>query len=172
MSALRALVFATVVGAALGTGAMAVEFQSGTDPGFWDGFYLGIVGGAGTDIATSTSTFQNLGVSAGAGATNGAFYYGAEAFLAAETFNGGAPYLWLEADGRVGLVVDENVLIFGSGGIAYDTDAAAIALTGGAGAEFAVTDSMSLRGQYSVQYYPNGLGTFHQGLVGLFWRLQ
>jgi opacity protein-like surface antigen len=88
------------------------------------------------------------------------------------SFNGGVPYIWLEADGRVGLVVNERVLIFGSGGIAYDTDAQAVALTGGAGAEYAVTDALSVRGQYAVQYYPSGLGSLHQGLVGLFWRLE
>lgn len=72
----------------------------------------------------------------------------------------------------MGLVVNDRVLVFGSGGIAYDADAETVALTGGAGAELAVTDDLSVRGQYAIQYYPNGIGTFHQGLVGLFWRLK
>lgn len=173
MRRLRALVLATMAGLALGSDAFAIDPGSNGDPAFWNGFYLGILGGVGSDIATSTSQFHNLGISAGAGATtNDGFYFGAEAFLAGESFNGGAPYLWLEADGRVGIVVNDRVLFFGSGGVAYDTDASAMALTGGGGAEFAVTDTLSVRGQYSVQYYPSGLGTFHQGIMGLFWRLE
>ena len=42
----------------------------------------------------------------------------------------------------------------------------------GAGAEFAVSDVLAIRGQYVLQYYPSGLGTFHQGLVGLVWHIQ
>jgi len=164
---------AVVAGTVLTAPVAAAGFGSSADPGFWDGFYLGILGGAGASLSAPDGDFQNLGIAAGAGATtNEGFYFGAEAFFAAETFEGSDPYLWLEGDGRVGLVVDERVLVFGSGGIAYDADAEAIALTGGGGAEFAVTDDLSMRGQYAIQYYPNGLGTFHQGLVGLFWRLQ
>jgi len=163
---------AVITGMVLTAPVLVVDLGSSADQEFWDGFYAGILGGAGAGLAGTPGQFANAGLVAGAGATHEVFYFGAEAFLAAETFNGGAPYLWLEADGRVGLVVDERVLVFGSGGVAYDTDAHAIALTGGAGAEYAVTDALAVRGQYVVQHYPNGLGTFHQGMVGLFWRLQ
>jgi len=172
MGKLQLATAAVITGMLLTAPVVAVELGSGSDQEFWDGFYLGILGGAGAGFSGATGQFANAGVAVGAGATHEVFYYGAEAFLAAESFNGGAPYLWLEADGRIGLVVNEKVLIFGSGGVAYDTDAQAIALTGGGGAELAVTDALSVRGQYVVQYYPNGLGTFHQGLVGLFWRLE
>ena len=156
--------------AAMATGAQALEPG---DPGYWDGFYAGILGGVGAGVPPTTGEFINLGIAAGAGATtNDGFYFGAEAFLAGESFNGGSPYLWLEADGRVGFVVGDRVLVFGSGGIAYDGDAAQLALTGGAGAEFAVSDVLAIRGQYVLQYYPSGLGTFHQGLVGLVWHIQ
>ena len=149
----------------------AAEPGSDSDRAFWDGFYLGILGGAGGRLS-GDGDFVNAGVAAGGGiTTHEGFYFGAEATLAGESFEGGAPYLWLEGNGRVGLVVGEQVLVFGSGGIAYDADAEEMALTGGAGAELAVSDTISVRGEYSLQHYPSGLGTFYQGQVGVFWRL-
>lgn len=140
-------------------------------PAYWDGFYLGILGGAGTDAATGTDRFGSLGLVAGAGGlVNGAFYFGAEAQLAAESFNGSDPYLWLEADGRLGAQVTEAMLLFTSAGLAYDADARQLALTGAAGAEFMLADGIALRAQYSLQHYPGGLGTFHAGQAGVIFR--
>lgn len=142
-------------------------------PAFWDGFYLGVLGGAGTDFDTGSDEFGTLGVIAGTGSTlNGAFYFGAEALLAAESFNGSDPYLWLQADGRLGAQVTEVMLLFTSAGVGYDADAQELALTGGAGAEFALSDSLALRAQYSLQHYPSGLGTFHEGLAGVVFKFE
>ena len=75
--------------AAMATGAQALEPG---DPGYWDGFYAGILGGAGAGVPPTTGEFINFGIAAGAGATtNDGFYFGAEAFLAGESFNAARP---------------------------------------------------------------------------------
>lgn len=139
------------------------------EPGdYWRGFYLGIMGRA---VAQATGDgAQALGVVAGTGIDNGTFYFGAEAQLAAETFEGGSPYLWLEADGRLGARVTDTMLLFTSAGLAYDSNAADIALTAGAGAELDLADGFAVRAQYVLQHYPSGLGTWHGGQAGVVFR--
>src|SRR5262249_2062057 len=91
--------------------AVAQESESAD---FWDGFYLGILGGARTETALVSRPVGSLGVTAGAGQlTNESFYYGAEAFLAAQSLSGGDnPFLWLEADGRLGARVTAQMLLY------------------------------------------------------------
>ncbi len=150
-----------LAGLALVAGAQQAAAQEADPQDFWDGFYIGIVGGGGDEAAS-------LGVVAGTGAmANGTFYFGAEALLAAASFNDGDPYLWLEADGRLGAKVTETMLLFTSAGVAYDSSAQEIALTGGAGAELAIADGLALRAQYEVHYYPSGLEPTHGGQAGV-----
>ena len=144
------------------TGALAQD--SGTED-FWDGFYLGVLGGGGSNETGTVSLLAGTGM-----AVNSAFYFGAEAFLAAESVNNGEPFLWLGADGRLGAQVTDTMLLFTSAGLAYDSSASEIAITGGGGAEVALNDAVMLRAQYSVRYYPGGLGTTHKGLAGVIFR--
>jgi opacity protein-like surface antigen len=162
----RALMLAATL--FLSSAGVAAAQTLGT-PAYWDGFYVGIVGGAGSD---GDSGLTSLGVVAGTGTTNEAFYFGAEATLAAESLDGDDPYLWLQADGRLGAQVTDTMLLFTSAGVGFDADAQEVALTGGAGAEFTLGDNVALRAQYGLQHYPSGLGTFHEGLAGVVFRFE
>lgn len=141
-------------------------------PAYWDGFYFGIMGGAGADLGGGGEGAR-FGVLAGTGAThNEAFYFGAEAMLAAQSVADSDPYLWLQADGRLGAQVTDAMLLFTAAGVGIDAEAQELALTGAAGAEITLGDNIALRAQYGLQYYPSGLGTFHEGLAGVVFRFE
>lgn len=153
-------------------GAMAQDVEA---PNFWDGFYQGIFAGirlqtASAEIEQSSGT---VGLAAGVGQlTNEQFYYGAEAFLAAQNISGqGDPFLWLEADGRLGARVTKQMLLYTSAGVGYDAAERQLALTGAAGAELALNDGVALRAQYSLAHYPEGGGTVHGGVAGVVLKL-
>lgn len=145
--------------------AGTAEAQSPEPVPYWQGFYLGIMGNA---VGTDERSTRSIGLVAGGGReVNGTYYFGAEAQLAAGSISGNGPYLWLEADGRLGARVTETMLLYTSAGVGYDTDLQSIALTGGAGAEIDLADGFALRAEYVVQHYPSAASTNHGGQAGV-----
>lgn len=145
--------------------AGTAEAQSPEPVPYWQGFYLGIMGNA---VGTDERSARSIGLVAGGGReVNGTYYFGAEAQLAAGSISGNGPYLWLEADGRLGARVTETMLLYTSAGVGYDTDLHSIALTGGAGAEIDLADGFALRAEYVVQHYPAAASTNHGGQAGV-----
>lgn len=155
--------------------AWAALAQDAEAPDFWDGFYQGILGGVRMQTARAliSDTAGTVGITTGVGqVTNERFYYGAEAFLAAQNVNGDDdPYLWLEADGRLGARVTKQMLLYTAAGVGYDAGERQLALTGAAGAELALNEGVALRAQYSLAHYPEGGGTVHGGLAGVVFKL-
>ena len=145
--------------------ASSAEAQSPEPVPYWQGFYLGIMGNV---VGTDDRSARSISLVAGGGSeVNGTFYFGAEAQLAAGSISGNGPYLWLEADGRLGARVTETMLLYTSAGVGYDTDLQSIALTGGAGAEIDLADGFALRAEYVVQHYPSAASTNHGGQAGV-----
>jgi outer membrane immunogenic protein len=75
---------------------------------------------------------------------------------------------------KLGFVVTENVALYATGGVGYvwtdTTDFAQYAL--GVGAEFKVTDDMSIRGDILALNYDNGSDDFDsaRATVGVLWK--
>ena len=88
--------------------ADTAKAQSPEPVPYWQGFYLGIMGNAvgQTDVPTPP-----LDPDGDLNEVNDAYYFGAEAQLAAGSIAGDGPYLWLEADGRLGAQVTETMLL-------------------------------------------------------------
>jgi outer membrane immunogenic protein len=112
----------------------------------WNGFYAGVYGTVTQNAAAGTQ--YGLGVNAGFSHAFDFVLVGGEvAFHPLGNANVATGYL--QAVGRGGVLVTDNVLLFGATGFGTDTgpvdDNHVLA---GAGIELGVTDSLSLRGQY------------------------
>lgn len=155
----RKLLIAALVAVLPATGAFAADaggyqipqaapesFPVYDDASFnWEGFYGGAFGafqrGAPGDQ-------WGGGVVVGANIQNDFYLLGAEAALLGLTSNVSSN-VYGQLLGRGGLVLTDPVLVYGAVGVG--SDFAAVTNTNllvGGGAEFAVTDSMSLRAQY------------------------
>jgi outer membrane immunogenic protein len=150
---IAAALLATIAGPALavdpialpvtGDSTLAVHDSEGFD---WNGFYAGVYGTV-TDSA-ATDVQYGLGVNAGFSHAFDFVLVGGEvAFHPLGNANVATGYL--QAVWRGGVLVTDNVLLFGATGFGTDTgpvdDNHVLA---GGGIELGVTDSLSLRGQY------------------------
>jgi outer membrane immunogenic protein len=112
----------------------------------WNGFYAGLYGTG----RTSPMQGDQVGVGVGVGVNLAFDFYlvGAEVTLEGLTGDeGDTSYADLLARG--GLLVTDDVLVYAAAGYGVDTGAPdETDFLLGAGAEFAVTDSLSLRAQY------------------------
>jgi len=110
----------------------------------WTGFYAGVYG---VGIHAPTPGLQyGLGAALGATAAFDAFVLGAEASVAALT---GPSNVYGQVIARAGVLVTDDVLVYAAGG--YGTSFGAPLgdhLVLGGGVELAVTDDVTLRGQY------------------------
>jgi outer membrane immunogenic protein len=151
--AVAAIAFAAISGPAYavdpialpvtGDATLAVHDSGGFD---WDGFYAGVYGTV-TESAVNNVAY-GLGVNAGFSRAFDFVLVGGEvAFHALGNDVMGTGYL--QAVGRGGVLVTDNVVLFGATGFGTDTgpldDNHVLA---GAGIEVGVTDTISLRGQY------------------------
>jgi outer membrane immunogenic protein len=164
-----------------------IDVQPTTD---WNGFYAGIFGGYGAGRATSTGVATGsvspvdvhgalLGVTVGANAQFDSFVLGVEgdvawSGIAGSTTCDGAPAFtcngeldWVGSGKLRGGMVFDNVLLFGTAGLAFGGITASVdpipgGATGtfshgvwgwtiGAGAEMAVSDQISVKAEYA--YY-------------------
>ncbi len=125
----RSVTSVVALGVLLGF-ADPAEAQSPEPVPYWQGFYLGIMGN-GVDHADTTPPLRDP--DADLEEVYDAFYFGAEAQLAAGSISSDGPYLWLDADGRLGVPVTESMLLDGAAGAGEDMDLGSIALNGSAG---------------------------------------
>jgi outer membrane immunogenic protein len=112
----------------------------------WDGFYAG-VHGVGQASAAGGGQL-GLGVNLGVNSRLEFVLVGAE--VAVQGLSGSAGMdVYLQTIGRVGVAATDEIVIYGAGGLGLDVGpgASTDALVG-AGVELALTDNVSLRGQY------------------------
>jgi len=120
----------------------------------WDGFYmgLGVTGSSLSNIVTETTGY--LDIIAGFNVTSGSVLFGAEAWIGGYSANTGDTGWGGGAAARVGYLISPEALIYLSGG-GYFYDAGAQYGTIGAGAEFAVTDNLSIDLEYKYWGWSN-----------------
>lgn len=120
---------------------------SSTQPGFdWNGFYAGVYGAY--RHGAQSGDQAGLGIDAGVNVTFNFILAGAE--VAVEGLQGGSGGTGsVRGIGRAGLLVTDKTLLYGAAGYGIDSGPAneADALVGG-GLEYAITDNLSVRGQY------------------------
>jgi len=111
----------------------------------WSGFYAGVYGAY--RHGTTSGNQYGLGVDLGVTTTFNYVLAGAE--VAVEGLGGDSASSYVQGLARGGVLVNDNTLLYGAAGYGGDTGAAggSDALVGG-GLEFAVTDNVTLRGQY------------------------
>lgn len=160
MRTLKIALLATVATAALSSATLAADLVIDAAPvidnsyGFdWEGPYAGLwVGGI-----TNPNVFA-LGADLGVNVLlDSSLLAGVEANASWESNS-----TWsLQAHGRLGFVADQAV-IYGLAGVGWNSASGGYVPLG-VGAEFAVSDNMSLKAEYNYQWGPNR----HVGKVGV-----
>jgi outer membrane immunogenic protein len=140
---------------------MPVYEESGFD---WNGFYAGVYGAA--QNGATSGTQYGLGIQAGVNAQFDFYLLGAEVAVHGITGDVGET-TYGQILGRAGLVVTDDVVVYGAGGYGIDLGAPdeSDALLGG-GVELAVTDSISVEAQYLHGFPLNGGNAKDQFTVG------
>ena len=112
----------------------------------WNGFYAGVFGVA--QAGDGEAAGFGIGADIGLNARFEFVLVGAEVAIHSRTDGAGAG-TYVQGIGRVGVAVTDDLVIYGAGGAGTDLGPVAEtdALVGG-GVEFALTESVSLRGQY------------------------
>jgi outer membrane immunogenic protein len=136
-----------------------------TDTEFdWNGFYAGVYGV--TQASPAGGTQFGLGLDLGINARFEFVLVGAE--IAVQGLGGGTgSSAYLQGLARAGVVATDDVIVYAAGGLGVDlgpvggTDA----LLGG-GVEFAVTEAVTLRGQYLHGFAITGANPKNQVSVG------
>jgi outer membrane immunogenic protein len=169
--ALAGLVAVLPLGSAMAADAITVptstpvEMPIYEEPAFdWSGFYAGVYG-AGQASPIGGDQF-GLGVSAGVNAKFDFYLVGAE--VAVHGIAGGVGETsYGQILGRAGLVVTDDVVIYGAGGYGIDLGAPSEddVLVGG-GVELAVTDAVSVEAQYLHGFPVSGGNDKNQFTVG------
>jgi outer membrane immunogenic protein len=115
------------------------------DDGFdWNGFYAGVHGSAQLD---GSDTRAGAGFDLGFNAALDLFLVGAE-FSLNGLSDGTDLTAYAQVLGRAGVIVTNDVLAYGAAGYGTDLGGTDDHVLLGGGLEFAVTDDVSLRGQY------------------------
>lgn len=170
MKTLKIALLASVAAVGFGSAAQAAdlvvldpvvqEFATGFD---WDGAYINVsVYGGVTDFSPN---IYGVAGTIGFGGTSDSFYYGAEV---AAVYDGLFQDFALRGDVRLGVLVTDDVLLYGLAGLGYAVGNQTAYGILGAGVEFAVSDSMTIRAQYEAEMYDFG-GIAHVGAIGLSW---
>lgn len=124
----------------------------------WNGFYAGVRVGAQNSVAPSVTDWL-LGGEIGVNAAYDMFVMGAELAVDA-VFATPDTYAYGEITARAGVLVAPEVLVYGTVGYGTDFGSTAAGASGshilaGLGAEFAVTDSVSLDARYVYGWAQN-----------------
>ena len=130
----------------------------------WDGFYAGLYGVGQTSPVDGSQL--GLGIDLGVNARFEFVLVGAE--VAVQAGGGGAGSgAYVQGLGRAGVTATEDLLLYAAGGVGADMGPAGgtDALIGG-GVELALTDAMSLRGQYLHGFAITGGNPKNQVSVG------
>jgi outer membrane immunogenic protein len=142
-----------------------VELPVYEQPAFdWSGFYAGVYGAA--QLSPIGGDQFGLGASAGVNAQFDFYLVGAE--VAVHGIAGGVGETsYGQILGRAGLVVTDDVVIYGAGGYGIDLGAPSEddVLVGG-GVELAVTDAVSVEAQYLHGFPTSGGNETNQFTLG------
>ena len=159
------------VGTALAAEPITVPMSSGQDAlsvsdatGFdWSGFYAGVYG---VGQRQAGNTGYGLGALAGVNSQINFFLVGAE--VAVEGLGGNtANNAYAQIVGRGGIVVTDQVLLYGAAGYGSGfTSGADSHLLLGGGLEVAVSDNVTVRGQYLYGSSINGSDPIQQVTLG------
>ncbi|GHA10479.1 hypothetical protein GCM10007989_00800 [Devosia pacifica] len=168
IAALTASVPAAVHAADLNTVAISApsaELPVYDDPAFdWSGFYAGVF--TGVQNSDDRDTELALGLNAGVNAQFDFYLLGAEVAVQGLTGDIGESVQG-QILGRAGLVVTDNVAVYGAGGYGLDlddTDEGEYLL--GGGVELAVNEDVSVRAQYLHGFDTDGGGDSNQVTIG------
>lgn len=133
----------------------------------WDGFYAGIYAGGRTTVSEATNaadTDLGIGLALGAIQTFDFFLAGAEVAVRTDFDGAGIEGQVL---GRGGILVTEDLLAYGAVGYGAELGAPGTDhLLLGGGVEVAVTEGLSLRGQYLYGQGLSDTGSQHQVTFG------
>jgi outer membrane immunogenic protein len=136
-----------------------------TDSEFdWNGFYAGVYGV--TQVSPAGGTQFGLGLDLGVNARFEFVLVGAE--IAVHGLAGGAgTSTYIQGLGRAGVAATDDLVIYAAGGLGLDAGpvGGTDALLGG-GLELAVTDAVTLRGQYLHGFALTGANPKNQVSVG------
>lgn len=136
-----------------------------TDTEFdWNGFYAGVYGV--TQASPAGGTQFGLGLDLGVSARIEFVLVGAE--VAVQGLSGGAGTgAYVQTLGRAGLAATDDVILYAAAGLGVDVSpvGGTDALVGG-GVELALTDAVSLRGQYLHGFALTGANPKNQVSVG------
>jgi len=155
--------------ALISTAAFAADPVAETTPGGfdWDGFYagVGVTGSSLTNGVTDTTAY--LDIIAGFNVTHENFLFGVEGWLGGYSINNGASTgTGGGIEARAGYLASEDVLVYTSVG-RYHYDAGAQYTTLGLGAEFVVSDNLTIDTEYKYWGWSNNGFTGHSiGLSG------
>ena len=160
MRTLKLALMATVAAAAFSSSAMAADLIVDTPPMMYDepasygldGPYAGVY-----ILGDSHTSSFGAGIVLGANFVNDSFLLGIEGDLSVTT----APDWNGQVIGKAGFAIDDSVAIYGLAGIGYGTHAGAYVPVG-VGAEFMMTESLSLKAQGEYHWQSGG----HDSLVG------
>lgn len=135
------------------------------DAGFdWSGFYAGVYGLG--QWSPNGGAQYGIGLDAGVNAQIDFFLIGAEVALHG-VFGGNVDTAYGQVLGRAGVVITDDVLLYAAAGYGVDLGLPAEEdLLLGGGVEFAVTDNVSVRGQYLHGFPINGGNPKDQFTVG------
>lgn len=137
----------------------------------WDGFYAGVgLGGARIANGGGTDTMAQLDAIVGVNVTNDDFLFGAELWLGAYRDQGTGTYGGNGGvEARAGYLINQDVLIYaGLGRLHYDTGTQFTTL--GIGAEFAVSDEISIDLEYKYLGWSNTGDTGHSLSASALWH--
>ncbi len=136
-----------------------------TDTEFdWNGFYAGVYGV--TQVSPAGGTQFGLGLDLGVNARFEFVLVGAE--VSVHGLAGGAGYsTYVQGLGRAGVAATDDLVVFAAGGLGVDIGplGGSDALLGG-GLELAVSDAVTLRGQYLHGFAITGANPKNQVSVG------
>jgi outer membrane immunogenic protein len=180
MSALKTIALAALLGSVSVTGAFAADaitvpvstnnaLPVYNDPSHdWTGFYAGIYGVGEWNPASQ----YGVGLAAGYNHQIDYFVLGAEGDVQTSWNAAGTQFFYGQGLVRGGIVVTDELLAYTAAGVGTDFAAAPQlhALVGG-GLEYAVTEDISVRGQYLYGIPLNaGTAAKHQATVGVLFH--
>lgn len=164
-AAIAALLSTTAMGGALAADAIGlpppvmptvpVVDSSAFD---WSGFYAGVSAGGQNEAIAGGDTSWALGVQAGYNAQFDFVLVGGEVAIEG-VFDTPDTYAYGSALARAGVVLTDELVAYGAVGYGSDFDAATGSgdhILAGGGLEFAVSDNMSVRGQYLYGWEQSG----------------
>lgn len=141
-------------------------------PGFnWDGFYAGAgIGGAALTDGTYATRTLDLQAVGGYNYTASDFLIGIKGAIGPYWSAAGGRDVVVSGELRGGVLITPQTLLYGSAGARYYLRGAALYGFVGAGAEFAVTDNISMDFEYRYLGWSNNTWSGHRASFATLWH--